>query len=61
LFYLSVFQTEFSAPIGRFKDIPFDPNQPPLADDDKNLVMHVELPFSVVSSILVAVDVLMSA
>ena len=43
-FYRSVFQTEFSAPIARFKDIPPDPNQPPLPDDDKNLVMHVELP-----------------
>jgi PhnB protein len=43
-FYRSVFQTEFSAPIARFKDIPADPNQPPLADADKNLVMHVELP-----------------
>lgn len=44
LFYRSVFESEFSGPIARFKDIPADPNQPPMADDDKNLVMHVELP-----------------
>ena len=43
-FYRSVFGTEFSAPIARFKDIPPHPDQPPLADADKNLVVHVELP-----------------
>jgi len=43
-FYRSVFQTEFSAPIARFKDIPPSPDQPPLAEADKELVMHVELP-----------------
>ena len=43
-FYKSVFKTEFSAPIARFKDIPPHPGQPPLAEADKNLVMHVELP-----------------
>lgn len=44
MFYKSVFGTEFSAPIARFKDIPPQPDQPPLAEADKNLVMHVELP-----------------
>ena len=44
MFYRSVFGTEFSAPIGRFKDIPPQPGQPPLAEGDKNLVMHVALP-----------------
>jgi len=44
LFYKSVFKTEFSAPIGRFKDIPTQPDQPPLVEADKDLVMHVELP-----------------
>jgi PhnB protein len=44
LFYKSVFGTEFSMPIGRFKDMPAQPGQPPLAEADKNLVMHVELP-----------------
>lgn len=32
-FCRSVFQTD---PIARFKDIPADPSQPPLADADKN-------------------------
>jgi PhnB protein len=44
LFYKSVFNTEFFAPIARFSDMPANPGQPPLADADKNLVMHVELP-----------------
>lgn len=44
LFYKSVFGTEFSAPIARFQDIPASPDQPPLAEADRNLVMHVELP-----------------
>lgn len=44
LFYKSVFATEFAAPIARFADIPPSPDQPPLAEADKNLVMHVELP-----------------
>lgn len=44
MFYKSVFGTEFSAPIARFKDIPPQPDQPPLAEADKNLVMHVALP-----------------
>lgn len=43
-FYKTVFGTEFSAPIARFKDIPPQPGQPPLAEVDQNLVMHVALP-----------------
>ena len=43
-FYRSVFGTAFSTPIMRFGDIPAQPGQPPLAEADKNLVMHVELP-----------------
>lgn len=43
-FYRSVFGTEFSSPIMRFGDIPAQPGQPPLAEADKNLVMHIELP-----------------
>ena len=43
-FYKSVFGTEYSMPIGRFKDMPVQPGQPTLAEADKNLVMHVELP-----------------
>ena len=44
LFYRSVFGTEFSGRIARFKDIPPQPGQPPIAEADLNLVMHVELP-----------------
>lgn len=44
LFYKSVFGSEFAQPIMRFADIPPDPSQPPLAESDRNLVMHVTLP-----------------
>ena len=43
-FYRSVFKTEFSVPIGRFKNIPAQPGQRPLSEADKNLVLHVALP-----------------
>jgi len=43
-FYKSVFGTEYSAPIGRFRDIPLQPGQPPLSAADLDLVMHVALP-----------------
>lgn len=46
-FYKSVFRTEFTSPgINRFKDIPASPDGPPMAEADKNLVMHVELPIT---------------
>lgn len=44
LFYKSVFGTDFAGPIMRFRDIPAQPGQPPAAEADGNLVMHVELP-----------------
>ena len=43
-FYRSVFGGEFTGPIHRFGQNPTMPGQPPMAEDDKNLVMHVELP-----------------
>jgi len=43
-FYKSIFGTEFSDPIARFKDILPQPGQPPLSEADGNLVMHVALP-----------------
>jgi PhnB protein len=44
-FYKSVFGGEFTgAGIGRMKDIPATEDMPALSEDDKNLVMHVELP-----------------
>lgn len=44
-FYQSVFGGEFGGDgIHRFGDIPPSDDMPPIADADKNLVMHVELP-----------------
>jgi PhnB protein len=43
-FYRSVFGTEFSGPMMRFGDIPPQPGQPTLAEPDRNLIMHIELP-----------------
>lgn len=44
-FYRSVFGGEYSGGgIARFKDIPAQPGMPPLAEEDKNLIMHIELP-----------------
>lgn len=46
-FYKSVLGGEFtSGRIARFKDIPPSDDAPPIADEDKNLVMHVELPIT---------------
>jgi PhnB protein len=43
-FYKSVFGGEFLGGIARFSDIPAGAGAPPLAEQDKNLVMHVALP-----------------
>lgn len=43
-FYKSVFGGEFVGGIHRFSDIPPQPGAPPLADADRNLVMHIEMP-----------------
>ena len=43
-FYRSVFGGEFNGPLHRFADTPPAPGQPPMAPEDKQLVMHVELP-----------------
>ena len=43
-FYRSVFGTEFNGPVARFGDIPPQEGMPPMAEADKNLVMHIELP-----------------
>ncbi|HQY21937.1 MAG TPA: VOC family protein [Ignavibacteria bacterium] len=42
-FYRSVFGGEFTGGIYRFKDIPASDDMPPMPEDDKQLVMHVEL------------------
>jgi len=43
-FYKQVFGGEFEGEISRFGDIPPQDGMPPLAEEDKNLVMHVALP-----------------
>lgn len=43
-YYKSIFGGEFyGGKITRFGDIPESPENPPMAEEDKNLVMHVEL------------------
>ncbi|MCB0715290.1 MAG: VOC family protein [Chitinophagaceae bacterium] len=42
--YKKVFQTEFSAPIMRMKDLPAQEGAPAIAEEDQNKVMHVALP-----------------
>lgn len=43
-FYKSVFGTEFVGEVNRFASVPLQPGQPPMKEEDKNLVMHVALP-----------------
>jgi PhnB protein len=44
-FYKCVFGGEFSGGgIGRFRDIPVSEEGPELKEEDKNLIMHIELP-----------------
>ena len=44
-YYKSIFGGEFSGGgVARFSDIPASEDMPPLAEADKNLIMHIELP-----------------
>ncbi|OGH92567.1 MAG: glyoxalase [Candidatus Magasanikbacteria bacterium RIFOXYD2_FULL_39_9] len=43
-FYKSVFGGEFEGGINRMGAVPPQPGMPPMAEEDKNLVMHVSLP-----------------
>ena len=43
-FYKSVFGTEYVGDTMRLGQVPSQPGQPPLAEEDKNLIMHIELP-----------------
>lgn len=45
-FYKSVFGTEFDGPIIRMGDGPAQENQPPMTDEQKKMVMHVNLPIA---------------
>lgn len=44
-FYKSIFNTEFQGGgFMRFGDVPSQEDAPKISDEDKNLIMHVELP-----------------
>jgi PhnB protein len=43
-FYREVFGTDYAAPIVRYSEMPPQPDQPPMADADRHLVLHVALP-----------------
>lgn len=46
-FYKTIFRGEFTEPgIRRMGDVPPQEGMPPMSDDLKNLVMHVELPIT---------------
>lgn len=56
MFYRSVFKTSFAGKgIQRFGDIPPDAGHPPVADEIKKMVLHVELPITG-NHILMATD-----
>lgn len=55
-FYASVFGTQVQGPVLRFGDVE---GMPPLSDDDKNKVMHIELPI-IGGHVLMATDMLAS-
>ena len=59
IFYRSVFGGEFNGPISRFGDMPASPDQPPMPDDVKRLVLHIELPI-LGGHILMATDAVQS-
>jgi PhnB protein len=42
-YYKSIFGGEFVGGINRFRDMPPMEGMPPLAEQDKNLILHVEL------------------
>lgn len=43
-YYKSIFGGDFVGGISRFGDIPASPDMPPIAEADRNMVMHIELP-----------------
>lgn len=45
-FYRQVFGTEFVDGFHRMSEIPTQEGQPPLSEEDKNLVMNVQLPIT---------------
>jgi PhnB protein len=45
-FYKSVFGTEYVVPPVRFGDLPPMEGMPPLADEDRELIMNIQLPIT---------------
>lgn len=43
-FYRKIFKSEFTGGIQRFGEIPPQEGAPPLSEEDKNLIIHIELP-----------------
>lgn len=43
-FYQQVFGTEFDGEINRMRDVPLMEGQPPVPENEQDLVMHVQLP-----------------
>lgn len=43
-FYKSVFGGEFDGEVTRMGSVPPQPGQPPISEEDKNLIMHIALP-----------------
>lgn len=43
-FYKSAFGGEFEGGLHRFSEVPPQEGQPPMSEEDKNLIMHVVLP-----------------
>ena len=58
-FYAGVFGTEFSVPLQRFGDVPAGPGAPELSEDERDKVMHVELPI-LAGHVLMGTDMLAS-
>jgi PhnB protein len=58
-FYADVFGTEPSVPIQRFGDMPSGPGAPELPDDERDKVLHVELPI-LAGHVLMGTDMLKS-
>lgn len=44
MFYRSVFGGDFEGSVMRLGDMPESPDNPPIADADKQLIMHISLP-----------------
>jgi PhnB protein len=57
--YSAVFGTEIAGPIARMGDMPAPPGSPEISPEEKNLVMHAELPI-LAGHLLMATDMLES-